>query len=124
MTKLIIKKCLKCGAIIKMLKECNCNDCGIVCCGNEMVEIIPNSVDASFEKHVPMYEIKNDKIVVNINHVMDNDHYIEWICFVTENGENYVYLEPNQDAIAIFKESKGILYSYCNKHGLWMNEIK
>lgn len=34
-------KCESCGAIVKVIKPCNCKDCGIQCCGNKMVEI-PN----------------------------------------------------------------------------------
>lgn len=124
MKNLIIKKCLKCGAIVKVINDCNCEKCGIYCCDEKMIEVKANSIDASHEKHIPTYEIKDNKIIVRVNHVMDSDHYIEWICFITEKSEEYVYLNPNEEAVAIFNEAKGILYSYCNKHGLWMEEVK
>ena len=44
--ELVVKKCLKCGAIVKVLKDCNC-PCGIECCGEEMKAIVPNSFDAA-----------------------------------------------------------------------------
>ena len=28
--ELIVKKCMKCGAEVEVLKDCTCNDCGIV----------------------------------------------------------------------------------------------
>ena len=31
--------CEKCGALVKVLIECTCANCGIRCCGNEMKEI-------------------------------------------------------------------------------------
>lgn len=124
MKNLIIKKCSKCGATVKIINDCNCEDCGIVCCNEKMKEIKANSQDAAPEKHIPTYEIKDNKIMVHVNHVMDSDHYIECICFVTEKGEEYIYLNPNEEAVATFNEEKGILYSYCNKHGLWMEEVK
>lgn len=35
MEKLIIKKCSKCGALVEVLKDCSCDNCGIVCCGEK-----------------------------------------------------------------------------------------
>ena len=125
MKELILKKCLKCGALVEIIQDCTCENCGIKCCGQEMIKILPNSVDAAFEKHVPTYEVKGENVVVTVNHVMQDDHYIEWIAYVTDAKEGKVFLNPNQDAQALFKYEKGAkLYSYCNKHGLWSSEIK
>ena len=33
MEKLSVKKCLKCGALVKVFKDCECDNCGIKCCG-------------------------------------------------------------------------------------------
>ena len=118
MRELILKKCNKCGSIIKVIKNGE-----IKCCG-DMIEIKPNSVDAAFEKHVPVYTVEKDKLLVQVNHVMELDHYIEWIAFITDNSEEYVFFKPGDTPIANFKNRKGILYSYCNKHMLWMNEVK
>ena len=124
MRELIIKKCLKCGAIVKIIKDCNCSDCGIQCCKESMKEIKPNSADAAIEKHKPTYEINKDMISVNVEHVMEQDHYIEWICFITDKEEKYIYLNPGDTfPIELGKYEKGIIYSYCNKHGLWKTEI-
>ena len=122
--ELIIKKCLKCGAIIKVIKDCSCEDCGIMCCNQKMKVIEANSTDAAFEKHVPTYEIENNILKVMVNHVMDDDHFIEWICLKTEDREEYIYLKSKKEAVATFKNvDSGILYAYCNKHGLWKTEI-
>lgn len=126
MTKeFIIKVCPNCGAAIKVIDDCNCKDEGFTCCGKKMVTLKANSVDASLEKHIPNYEIDENGISASVNHVMENDHYIKWICLVTEDSEEFIYLKPNMDAKVLFKgKTKGVLYSYCNKHGLWKNEIK
>ena len=71
-----IKKCSSCGAMVKVLKNCTCDDCGIKCCGKEMQVLIPNSVDASVEKHVPQIEIVGDEVFVKVNHPMEKEHYI------------------------------------------------
>lgn len=122
--ELVLKKCDKCGALIKVIKDCNCDDCTIECCGKKMTTIKSNSVDASFEKHVPTYEINGNDIIVSVSHVMEEDHYIKWISLVSENKEETIYLKPGMDAKVTFKNVKnGNLYSYCNKHGLWENKI-
>lgn len=120
MRELKLKKCLECNTLVKVMN----NGEKLICCNREMIEVKANSTDAAFEKHVPTYEINNNKLEVSVNHVMENDHYIEWISFVTDNKEEFVYLQPGVDAKAEFKYNKGILYAYCNKHGLWEQEIK
>ena len=121
---LIIKKCMKCGAMVKVLEDCTCDNCGIKCCGEQMVELKPNSVDASFEKHIPTFEISGDEIMVKVNHPMEKDHFIQWISFVHENKETVVTLYPEQNAEVIFPYlPNSTIYSYCNKHGLWKKDV-
>ena len=123
--RLIIKKCNSCGAMVDVLEDCTCNDCGIKCCGEEMKELIPNSVDAAVEKHVPTYEVVEDEILVKVNHVMEKEHYIEWIAIVKENKKTMVTLYPEQDAEVRFQYMPGAtIYAYCNKHGLWKADVK
>ena len=123
--ELIIKKCLKCGALVKVLEDCTCENCGIKCCGGEMRALIPNSVDAAVEKHVPTYEIKDGKILAKVNHVMDDDHYIEWISIVFDGKETTTYFKPGDEPIAHCKYVPGsTIYAYCNKHGLWKTEVE
>ena len=125
MKDLVIKKCPKCGAVVEVLHDCTCDNCGIICCGQKMIELIPNSNDAIFEKHVPNYEIQGDKILVNVNHVMEPEHFIEWIVLVTDTQIYKRVLNPNEKPEAVFPYVKGgKLYSYCNKHALWTKEVK
>lgn len=124
MKELVVKKCNHCKAVVRVLEDCNCN-CGIVCCGEEMKTLKANSTDGAVEKHVPVYTIKGDLIEVNVNHVMESDHYIEWIAAVTDNEEYIKYFNPYTKAKAVFKYQEGmVLYSYCNKHLLWKCEVK
>ena len=94
----MFKKCLKCNEVIYVVN----GKSNITCCNTEMKELIPNSIDAAFEKHVPNIEVIDNKIRVSVNHVMESDHYIEWIAQETDNE---------------------IILSYCNKHGLWVKKI-
>lgn len=123
MKELVLKKCMKCGAVVEVLHDCNCGDCGIRCCEEEMKVLVPNTVDAAAEKHVPTYEVVGDRIVVTVNHVMEEDHFIEWIALVAEDRIAKKY--PIGEAKCDFPYIPGSkVYSYCNKHDLWMTEIK
>lgn len=122
--ELVIKKCNKCGAIIKVLEDCNC-PCGIQCCGEEMKTLVPNSVDAAVEKHVPTYEVKDGKIFIRVNHVMEEEHYIEWISIVYDNKEVTTYFKPGDEPVAKCEYVPGsTIYAYCNKHSLWKKEVE
>lgn len=123
--ELVIKKCNSCGATVKVMKDCNCSGCGIVCCGEQMKVLTPNTVDAAAEKHLPNYEVKDGKIYVTVNHVMEEEHYIEWISIVFDGKECITYLKPGMEAKAHCKYVPGSkIYAYCNKHELWMTEVK
>lgn len=120
--ELTIKRCITCGTTIKILKN---GDCKINCCDGEMKTLVPNSIECAVEKHIPTYEKVEDEIVVKVNHVMEKEHFIEWIMLVKENREETVKLYPEQDAIVRFKYVPGsTLYAYCNKHGLWKAEVE
>lgn len=119
---LIIKQCENCKTVVKVIKE---EGSKLFCCEKQMQELSPNSVDASYEKHIPNYEIKGDKISVKVNHVMENDHYIEWISMCSDNKEFTVYFKPGDVAMVEFEYIPGaILYAYCNKHALWKKEVE
>ncbi len=118
--ELVLKRCLKCGALVEVFK-----DSEITCCGEPMKEVIANSVDAAIEKHVPEYEVNEGKITVKVNHVMEEDHYIEWIAIASEKRVCKKFLNPGDVAEVCFKYIPGSkIYAYCNKHGLWSKDVK
>lgn len=123
--ELIIKKCKNCGALVRVLTDCTCDNCGIKCCGAEMEVLVPNTFEAAVEKHIPTYEKVEDEIFVKVNHPMEKEHYIEWICLVKDNKEEMVILYPEQNAEARFKYiPNSTIYCYCNKHELWKKEVE
>lgn len=123
--ELLIKKCASCGALVKVIEDCTCENCGIKCCGEEMKLLVPNSVDAAVEKHVPNYEKVEDEIFVTVNHVMEKEHFIEWVCLVADNKEYWIKLYPEQNAECRFPYIPGsTLYAYCNKHSLWKKDVE
>ena len=119
-----IYRCSICGRI-EILKEGETKD--LICCGKKMEELKSNSVDASFEKHVPYCEIKDNKIYVSVGvvlHPMNEDHFIMFILKVANNEIERVDLKPGDEPKAIFNHSKGCkIFAYCNLHGLWESVI-
>ena len=121
----IVRKCKKCGAIVRVIQDCECENGGMVCCDEPMEVLVPNSVDAAIEKHVPTYEKMDDGIFVTVNHVMEKAHFIEWLAVVSENKEYFVKLYPEQEAKVHMPYIPGSkLYAYCNQHGLWQTDVK
>ena len=121
----VLKKCIKCGAMVEVIQDCTCDNCGIKCCGEEMKKVVANSVDASAEKHLPVVEIIGSYIVVTVPHVMDEDHYIEYIALDSDTINAKKYLTIGGSAKAVFPYiPNSTVYAYCNKHGLWQTEVK
>ena len=121
----MIKKCLKCGAMVEILQDCTCPDCGIVCCNQPMSEVKENSVDCAVEKHLPIVEKVDNFLIVSVPHVMENDHYIEYIELRSEKASYKKFLKPGDSAKAVFEcAGKCRVSAMCNKHGLWSVEVE
>lgn len=116
-------RCETCGQIIAIVNK---TAVPVMCCGKPMKEIIPGSVDASAEKHVPVYEVKDNIVTVCVGsaaHPMLDAHYIEWIAIQTKDGNQRKALKPGEEPKACFALMEGdeveAVYAYCNLHGLW-----
>ena len=125
MKNFIIKKCLKCGAMVEVIEDCTCPNCGIKCCGENMSALTFNSVDASHEKHIPVCKVEDNKIYVCVPHAMEQQHFIMWIACVSDGRVEKVFLNPNMPAEAVFDYHKNTsVYAYCNNHGLWKTDVE
>ncbi len=98
----------------------------IVINGTEGEELIPNTVDAAYEKHVPVIEHSGDHVIVKVGsvaHPMLDVHWIEWIVLETASGDyQKKELKPGDAPEAEFSVTEPVVaaYEYCNLHGLWM----
>ena len=90
-------------------------------------EVLPNSVEAAYEKHIPEVKVDGnlvDVVVGSVEHPMIDVHFISWICVV--NGKEVLLhkLQPGERPAAKFllQEKKGEIevYAFCNLHGLWI----
>lgn len=120
-------KCTKCGNMISYLNK---DACDVKCCGETMVEVVPNTTDAAGEKHVPVIEINGNIVTVkvgSVEHPMMDAHYIQWIVLETEQGRQRKELKPGAAPEATFALVDGdkavAAYEYCNLHGLWKAEV-
>jgi superoxide reductase len=119
--KLEIYKCNVCGNIVEVLHG---GEGELVCCGQPMVRVIENTVDAAKEKHVPVIEKVEGGYKVKVGsvaHPMEQKHYIEWIELIADGQAYRQFLEPGQAPEAVFKiaAKKVTAREYCNLHGLW-----
>ena len=67
-------RCEHCGNMVGLIDD---NGAPLVCCGDEMVELVPNSTEASAEKHVPAVKVSGENVSVQIGsaeHPMEEDH--------------------------------------------------
>lgn len=118
--------CRHCGNLVHMI-----HDAGVpmMCCGQKMDELLPNTVEASGEKHLPAVTVEDGAVHVNvgsINHPMIPEHYIEWIYVQTENSGHLKIRKPGDDpsaAVRLGDDKALAVYAYCNLHGLWMTEL-
>ena len=93
--------------------------------GNEGEEIIANTTDGAYEKHVPVIEHNGDHVIVKVGsvpHPMLEVHWIEWIVLETATGYQKKDLKPGEAPEAEFAVTEPVVaaYEYCNLHGLWM----
>ena len=118
--------CNHCGNLIEMVHDAKVP---VFCCGERMEELVPNTVEASGEKHIPVVEVKGSQVHVNVgsvNHPMVSEHFIEWVYVETENGGYRKELHPESAPHVVFElgEDKAVaVYAYCNLHGLWMTKL-
>lgn len=115
--------CLHCGNVMAYVEH---KGPKVVCCGEEMRRLEPNTVDASQEKHVPVRKADGNQVTVtvgSVSHPMTEEHHIAWIALQTDQGNQRKALDHTGEAKAVFALAEGdkpvAVYAYCNLHGLW-----
>lgn len=112
-------QCQNCKNVIYVAHEATC-------LGENMKELVPNTVDAATEKHVPVVTIEGNKVNVVVGstiHPMTEAHLISFIAINTSNGVRIKHLTANDEPKASFILDEGEklleVVEYCNLHGLW-----
>ena len=118
--------CKHCGNMVGLIDD---KGVPLVCCGENMTELVPNTVDASLEKHVPAVSVSGDSISVQIGstpHPMENEHHIAFVYVETERGGQRKCLKVGEEpklAFSCVDDKPVAVYAYCNLHGMWKKEI-
>ena len=93
-------------------------------------EVVPNTTDGAFEKHVPAVEVNGNVVTVkvgSVEHPMLEAHYITHIFLETSAGVQRCALKPGEKPEAVFTLPEGVTplcaYEYCNLHGFWAKEL-
>ena len=118
--------CSHCRNIAEMVYD---TDIALYCCGDKMQELVPNTVEASGEKHIPAVKVGDGVVEVNVgsvDHPMEEIHWIEWVQLVSDKGSYRKWLNPGEAPNVKFLlngEKPLAVYAYCNLHGLWKKEL-
>jgi len=119
--------CKKCGNLVGMI-----HDSGVpmICCGEEMTALTPNTVDAAQEKHVPVITVSGSTVTVKIGsveHPMTEEHYIQWVYLETNKGGMRKCFKPGDKPEVSFEltaDDKPVAaFEFCNLHGLWKADV-
>jgi superoxide reductase len=123
MKKTAVYKCGKCGDIVESLWD---SVQTLTCCGEDMKELVPNSVEASKEKHIPVVERQGSKVTVKVGsvaHPMTKEHYILFVELIAgDTVLRHDFKEGDTAAEAVFYVEEHvpvIAREYCNLHGFW-----
>ncbi|MDR1002003.1 MAG: desulfoferrodoxin [Oscillospiraceae bacterium] len=118
--------CKHCGNLIGLIKDAGVS---MICCGEKMTQLVPNTVEAAVEKHLPVVSVDGNNVTVTVGsvlHPMTEEHYIAWIYIETEKGGQRKALSPNGEPSVTFtlSDDKAVaVFAYCNIHGLWKVEL-
>ena len=118
--------CNHCGNMVGFINE---KGVPLVCCGEKMSELVPNSVEASAEKHTPAVTVSGDSVSVQVGsvaHPMEDAHFITFVYLETERGGQRKCLNAGEEpkiSFSLTNDKPKAVYAYCNQHGLWKAEI-
>ncbi|MCG4610726.1 desulfoferrodoxin [Anaeromassilibacillus senegalensis] len=119
--------CKHCGNIVGLIHD---SGVPLVCCGEKMSELVPNTTEGATEKHLPVVEMDGNVVKVSVGsveHPSTEEHYIAWVYLQTAHGGQRKAIKPGDKpevSFALQDDELIAVYAYCNLHGLWKTEIK
>jgi superoxide reductase len=119
--------CKHCGNMTGLIED---KGAPLVCCGENMTKLEPNTVEASVEKHLPAVTVSGDSIGVQVGsapHPMEDGHHISFVYVETQDGGQRKSLKVGKEpklAFSFSDDKPTAVFAYCNLHGLWKTEIK
>lgn len=108
--------CPVCGNVIHAV-----GDALISCCGITLPALEAEPFD---EHHEISVERVEDEHFITLRHEMTKAHFISFLVFVTSDRIQFVKLYPEGNAQTRMQlRGMGILYAYCNRHGLMKQKV-
>lgn len=108
--------CPICGNIIHSTGSAMISCCGVVLPSLEAEE--------AEGEHQMRWEKSEDEIFISMDHPMTKDHYISFVAYCTGERFESVKLYPESGIeVRFFSRGHGVLYWYCNHHGLFKKRI-
>ena len=120
--------CTHCGNIIFKVVD---KGVPVMCCGQKMEELVPNTTDAAQEKHVPVVEKtphgSGSSVTVkvgSVEHPLLPEHYISFIAPVGGDTVTMKFPKPGDkpELKTFVRGDKVEAYEICNLHGYWKGE--
>lgn len=106
--------CPVCGNVLHSTGQAVVSCCGVALPAQSIAE-----AENADETHQVTVERVEDELFVTIHHPMTKEHYISFIAYLTGDKFQLVKLYPEGNASCRFPlRGKGVLYFYCNRHGL------
>lgn len=109
--------CGNCGNIITSTSESN-----VFCCGEKLLPLTPKKAD---EKEMLSVENIGSEFYITSDHTMTKEHYISFVAYVNESTSMIFKQYPEwnlQLYLPLYR--LGRLVWYCNKCGLFYQDIK
>ena len=108
--------CPLCGNIIRTV-----GDAVISCCGIALPSLKAEETD---DNHKIIIEKVENEHFISINHDMSKGHYISFVAYLTTDRVQFVKFYPEGNADTRMQlRGRGVLYIYCNKHGLMKQKV-
>ena len=113
-TKLYV--CPVCGNVIHCAGEAVVSCCGIT--------LPPLEAEEPDREHRFSLERVEDEEFLSIRHPMTKEHFISFIAYATSDRFQLVKFYPEGNAETRLRlQGRGVLYAYCNRHGLYKRKM-
>ena len=113
-TKLYV--CPVCGNVIHCAGEAVVSCCGIT--------LPPLEAEEPDEDHLIALERVEDEEFFSIRHPMTKEHFISFVAYATADRFRLMKFYPEGNAETRLRlQGRGVLYAYCNRHGLFKRRI-
>ena len=113
-TKLYV--CPVCGNVIHCAGEALVSCCGIT--------LPPLEAEETDEEHRICVEQVEDEQFLSVRHPMTKEHFISFLAYASADRFQLVKLYPEGNVETRFRlQGRGVLYAFCNRHGLYRRRI-